>query len=85
MRRRFRDASPEEINALTLDGMRDAVMAQLHAGNLEVRWARHTRQALVISQVCAHHSCRGSPLHMTKRHMRRGCTHGCRASNNPSA
>jgi len=42
-RRRFRDANPEEINALTLDGMREAVMAQLHAGNLEVRWAPNTR------------------------------------------
>ena len=34
--RRFRDANPDEIEALTLEGMRDAVMAQLHAGNLEV-------------------------------------------------
>ena len=34
--RRFRDANPEEIDALTLEGMRAAVMAQLHAGNLEV-------------------------------------------------
>ena len=34
--RRFRDANPEEIEALTLEGMREAVMAQLHAGNLEV-------------------------------------------------
>jgi predicted Zn-dependent peptidase len=34
--RRFRDANPEEIEALTLEGMRAAVMAQLHAGNLEV-------------------------------------------------
>jgi hypothetical protein len=42
-RRRFRDASPEEIDALTLDGMREAVMAQLHAGNLEVRWAPRAR------------------------------------------
>ena len=32
--RRFRDASPEEVSALTLEGMREAVMAQLHAGNL---------------------------------------------------
>lgn len=35
--RRFRDPSPEEISALTLEGMREAVMAQLHAGNIEVR------------------------------------------------
>lgn len=34
--RRFRDPSTEEIAELTLDGMRQAVMAQLHAGNLEV-------------------------------------------------
>eukprot|EP00887_Chlorella_sp_A99_P001378 scaffold8.g1378.t1 len=34
--RRFRDPSPEEVSALTLEGMREAVMAQLHAGNLEV-------------------------------------------------
>ena len=34
--RRFRDPGPEEISALTLEGMRDAVMAQLHAGNVEV-------------------------------------------------
>ena len=34
--RRFRDANPEEIEALTLEGMRTAVMSQLHAGNLEV-------------------------------------------------
>lgn len=34
--RRFRDPSTEEIGALTLDGMRTAVMEQLHAGNLEV-------------------------------------------------
>lgn len=37
--RRFRDPSPEEINALTLEGMREAVMAQLVAGNIEVRAA----------------------------------------------
>ena len=35
--RRFRDPAPEEIAALTLEGMQQAVMAQLHAGNLEVR------------------------------------------------
>ena len=35
-RRRFRDANPDEIEALTLEGMRAAVMSQLHAGNLEV-------------------------------------------------
>ena len=34
--RRFRDPSPEEVAALTLEGMREAVMAQLHAGSLEV-------------------------------------------------
>lgn len=34
--RRFRDPNPEEIGALSLEGMRNAVMAQLHAGNLEV-------------------------------------------------
>ena len=38
--RRFRDPSPEEVGALTLEGMLDAVMAQLHAGNLEVRARR---------------------------------------------
>lgn len=36
MRRRFRDASPEEIEALTLDAMREAVSAQLHPGNVEI-------------------------------------------------
>ena len=36
IRRRFRDANPDEIEALTLEGMRTAVMSQLHAGNLEV-------------------------------------------------
>jgi predicted Zn-dependent peptidase len=34
--RRFQDANPEEIEALTLEGMRDAVMAQLQPSNLEV-------------------------------------------------
>lgn len=34
--RRFRDPSTEEISALSLEGMRQAVMKQLHAGNLEV-------------------------------------------------
>ena len=27
---------PEEIDALTLDGMKQAVQSQLHAGNLEI-------------------------------------------------
>ena len=35
--RRFRDPSPEEIAALDLEGMRTAVMRQIHAGNVEVR------------------------------------------------
>ena len=34
--RRFRDPSTEEIAALTLDAMKENVMAQLHAGNLEI-------------------------------------------------
>lgn len=34
--RRFRDPSSEEIAALTLDAMKEDVMAQLHAGNLEI-------------------------------------------------
>lgn len=34
--RRFRDPSSEEIEALTLDAMKESVMAQLYAGNLEV-------------------------------------------------
>jgi predicted Zn-dependent peptidase len=34
--RRFRDPNPEEISALSLEGMRDAVMAQLHPANIEV-------------------------------------------------
>lgn len=34
--RRFRDPSSDEIAALTLDAMKEDVMAQLHAGNLEV-------------------------------------------------
>ena len=34
--RRFRDPSPEEIAALDLEGMRLAVMRQIHAGNVEV-------------------------------------------------
>ena len=36
MRRRFRDANPEEIEALTLEGMREAVMAQLNPANIEI-------------------------------------------------
>lgn len=35
--RRFRDPNPEEIAALDLEGMRSAVMRQIHAGNVEVR------------------------------------------------
>ena len=34
--RRFRDPSTEEVAALTLDAMKENVMAQLHAGNLEI-------------------------------------------------
>ncbi|CAL8466878.1 g6414 [Coccomyxa elongata] len=34
--RRFRDANPEEIEALTLEGMREAVMAQLNPANIEI-------------------------------------------------
>ena len=34
--RRFRDASPEEIEALTLEGCREAVMRQLTTDNLEL-------------------------------------------------
>ncbi|KAL4457809.1 hypothetical protein ABPG75_012674 [Micractinium tetrahymenae] len=34
--RRFRDPNPEEIAALDLEGMRTAVMRQIHAGNVEV-------------------------------------------------
>ncbi|KAK9810226.1 hypothetical protein WJX72_007002 [[Myrmecia] bisecta] len=34
--RRFRDANPEEIDALTLEGMRDAVMRQIHPDNIEI-------------------------------------------------
>lgn len=34
--RRLRDPRPEEIEALTLESMRDAVMAQIHARNIEV-------------------------------------------------
>lgn len=34
--RRFRDPSTEEIAALTLEAMKENVMAQLHAGNLEI-------------------------------------------------
>lgn len=34
--RRFQDANPEDIDALTLDGMRDAVMAQLQPSNIEI-------------------------------------------------
>jgi hypothetical protein len=36
MDRRFRDPSPEEIEALTLDAMRDSIMSQLRPDNLEV-------------------------------------------------
>ncbi len=36
MHRRFRDPNPEEIEALTLEGMREAVMAQLHPSNIEI-------------------------------------------------
>lgn len=34
--RRLRDPSPDEIEALTLEGMREALESQLHAGNVEV-------------------------------------------------
>jgi len=34
--RRFREPSPEEIDALTLEGMRNTVMGLLHAGALEI-------------------------------------------------
>jgi hypothetical protein len=34
-----RDPLPEDVEVLTLDGVRDAVMQQLHAGNIEVRGA----------------------------------------------
>ena len=34
--RRFRDPTPEEINALTLEGMREAVMNMLHPENVEI-------------------------------------------------
>ena len=36
LHRRFRDANPEEIEALTLDAMREAVDAQLQPGNVEI-------------------------------------------------
>ena len=36
MHRRFRDPNPEEIKALTLEGMREAVMSQLHPSNIEI-------------------------------------------------
>jgi len=32
-----RDPQPEDVEMLTLEGVRDAVMQQLHAGNIEVR------------------------------------------------
>ena len=38
--RRFRDPAPEDIEALTLEGVREAVMKQLHPMNLEVSWFR---------------------------------------------
>ena len=34
--RRFRDPSPEEIEALTLDAMQESIMSQLRPDNLEV-------------------------------------------------
>lgn len=34
--RRFRDPNPEEIEALTLDAMRESIMSQLRPDNLEV-------------------------------------------------
>ena len=34
--RRFQDIKPAEIEALTLEGMRRALEAQLHAGNIEI-------------------------------------------------
>lgn len=34
--RRFRDPTPEEIQALSLEGMREAVMAMLHPQNVEI-------------------------------------------------
>lgn len=36
LHRRFRDANPEEIEALSLEGMREAVMAQLNPANIEI-------------------------------------------------
>lgn len=36
LHRRFRDPNPGEIEALTLEGMREAVMAQLHPSNIEI-------------------------------------------------
>ena len=50
-RRRFRDAAPHEIDALTLEGMRSAVEAQLYAGNLEARVAM--RVCACVRRVCA--------------------------------
>lgn len=36
MCRRFRDPNPEEIEALSLDAMRESIMSQLRPDNLEV-------------------------------------------------
>ena len=36
----FKRLTPEEIAALDLEGMRQAVMRQIHAGNVEVGWGR---------------------------------------------
>ena len=36
MNRRFRDPSPEEIEALTLEAMQESIMSQLRPENLEV-------------------------------------------------
>lgn len=55
--RRFRDPNPEEIAALDLEGMRTAVMRQIHAGNVEVRAPGGRRR------VRAHMHCQYDRLH----------------------
>ncbi len=58
-RRRFRDPSPEEIEALTLEGMREAIMAQLRSDNLEVSIVGDIDASEVEEQVRVDVTCVG--------------------------
>ena len=49
--RRFRDPTPEEIQALTLEGMRNAVMSMLHPENVEIDIAGDFEPAELVDLV----------------------------------